>query len=252
MHILSLSGVRALGLIACLSFSASLAMAAQTNDPVIADAVNETKVADDAIDGPARIQGHISLVSEDGERLRDRREMAHAVVYFEPDAVPDFTPTEEVVVMTTQRREFVPRVLTVVTGTEVRFPNEDPILHNVFSTSAGNRFDLGVYGESPGKSHRFDTPGLVRIFCNVHSRMSAHIVVVNSPYFITPDSDGSFTLDDVPPGAGRLTFWHERAEPQRVHIELESGEQYTHKVELPLTVRQAAPQRERFRRRGRY
>ena len=252
MQIIPPSCVRALVSIACVMFLASPAVAEKTPEPLPADAVNETTVVHEGSDSPALIQGRITLLSEDGERLRDHREMAHAVAYFEPDTAPDFSPPEEVVVMTTQRREFVPRVLTVVTGTEVRFPNEDPILHNVFSTSAGNRFDLGVYGENPGKSHRFDTPGLVRIFCNVHSRMSAHIVVVNSPHFITPDSDGSFTLNGLPPGTGRLTLWHERAEPQRFQIELESGGQYTYEAELPLTVRQAAPQRERFRRRGRY
>ena len=96
----------------------------------------------------------------------------------------------------------MPRVVIVQTGAEVTFPNEDPILHNVFSNSPGNRFDLGHYGNSPGKTKRFDQPGLVRVFCNVHSSMSAHIVVVDSPYFTKPDRDGRFELDAVPPRRG--------------------------------------------------
>ncbi len=200
----------------------------------------------------ARIEGRVELLSENGERLRDRRKFANAVIYFEADDPGEFSPPEEPLVMTTRRREFVPRVLPVAVGTEVAFPNEDPILHNVFSNSSGNPFDLGVYGESPGKSHRFDTPGLVRVFCNVHSRMSAHIVVIDGPHFTQPDRDGNFVLEDLPPGPGRLTLWHERSEPKRTRMTLESDSEYIHNAELELTVREATPPRQRMRRRGRY
>lgn len=200
----------------------------------------------------ATVEGTVTLLSVAGERIDDRRELDNAVVYYEPDTPPNFEPPGEPVDMNTRERKFEPRVLPVVVGTEVRFPNNDPILHNVFSNSSGNRFDLGVYGRGPGKSHTFDTPGLVRVFCNVHSRMSAHIVVVNSPYYTTPDRNGRFKLDDLPPGPGRLTLWHERSEPHQVRLDLATGEVYEENAELALTVRQASPKRERFRRRGRY
>lgn len=207
---------------------------------------------DVAVQDMARVSGRLQLLSEDGERLSDRRDFANAVIYFEPDDSPTSEPPDVLVEMSTQRREFRPRVLPVMAGTEVRFPNEDPILHNVFSTSGNNQFDLGVYGESPGKTHRFDHPGLVRVFCNVHSRMSAHIVVVDGPHFTQPDSNGHFTLEDLPAGPGQLTVWHERAEPERTRITLEPGSDYNHDTELDLTVREATPPRQRMRRRGRY
>jgi plastocyanin len=240
--------------IACLFLLLAPTLATQTQ----AHKQEETPQTDnvpatgEAATQPARIRGTVTLLSDEGERVRDRREMANAAIYFEPDEVPELNPPEDQVEMTTRRREFMPRVLTVVTGTEVLFPNEDPILHNVFSNSPGNQFDLGVYGESPGKSHHFNTAGIVRVYCNVHSRMSAHIVVVDSPYFVTPESDGTFILEDLPTGPGQLTVWHHRANPQRTRIDLEPGSEHIHNIELPLTVRQAAPQRERFRRRGRY
>ncbi len=200
----------------------------------------------------ARVSGRVELVSEDGETVRDRSEFANAVVYFEPDEQSYAGKGGETVEMTTRRREFLPRVLVIPAGTEVRFPNEDPILHNVFSTSGENRFDLGVYGESPGKTHRFDHPGLVRVFCNVHSRMSAHIMVVDGPHFTKPDRDGRFVLEGLPAGAGRLIVWHERASAERKHIELEGGKEYFHDARLELTVREAESPPRRMRRRGRY
>ncbi len=207
---------------------------------------------DPTTQGTARVSGRLQLLAEDGERLRDRREFTNAVIYFEPDESSTAEPKDHLIEMTTRRREFAPRVLPVMAGTEVRFPNEDPILHNVFSTSGNNRFDLGVYGESPGKTHRFDHPGLVRVFCNVHSRMSAHIVVVDGPHFTQPDSNGRFVLENLPAGPGQLTVWHERAEPERTRITLEPGSDHSHDTELELTVREATPPRQRMRRRGRY
>jgi plastocyanin len=200
------------------------------------------------------IHGRIQLVAEDGEVVEDRREFARTVAYFEPDDNSEFDLIEAQAELTTTRRQFSPRVLLVQAGTEVQFPNDDPILHNVFSSSSGNQFDLGHYGQGPGKSHRFVTPGLVRVFCNVHPAMSAHIVVVNSPHFVQPDRNGVFRLEDIPPMPGQLTIWHERSEPQRFRIDPEQIRTDLGTIELALTVRELRPQRERLRqrRRGRY
>lgn len=70
----------------------------------------------------------------------------------------------------------------VPAGSTVRFPNQDSILHNVFSVSRANRFDLGLYRRGEGKSATFRQPGVVRVFCNVHHSMVAYVVVVETPH----------------------------------------------------------------------
>ncbi|TVQ41593.1 MAG: hypothetical protein EA370_01660 [Wenzhouxiangella sp.] len=202
----------------------------------------------------ATVSGRLILV-EDGSAVEDAAEFEHAVVYFRPDNLDAVQAPAEALAMTTSRRQFQPRVLTITPGTEVIFPNEDPILHNVFSSSAGNRFDLGLYGRSDGKTHRFDQPGLVRVFCNVHPAMSAHILVVDTPHFVTPNDEGHFVIHDLPLGPGRLTLWHERAEARHIDLDLHGGELALEATELPLTIRQLGQQRDRIRRptrRGRY
>ena len=198
------------------------------------------------------ITGQVRLVDEDGQAVRDAGEFANAVVYFEPDDPELHQPVEAATALTTRSRQFQPRVLAIQVGTEVTFPNEDRILHNVFSNSSGNAFDLGLYGESPGESHRFDEPGLVRIFCNVHSRMSAHIVVVDSPHYAHPARDGRCRLEDIEPAPGQLTVWHERSEPVRMRIDELDSLHELGEIELALTVREARPERERRRGRRRY
>ena len=111
----------------------------------------------------------------------------------------------------TSQKEFSPHVLVVPVGSTVTFSNYDAFNHNVFSLSEENPFDLGLYGRGEVRSVRFDKPGLVRVYCNVHAQMSALIAVRDSPWYTQPSSDGSFTLNGVPPGEYTLHAWHERA-----------------------------------------
>jgi plastocyanin len=201
------------------------------------------------------ISGQLRLLDLDEQPVTESSEYAHAVAYFEP-ADTSLGPVEGTrEVLTTRRRQFQPRVLPIQLGTEVVFPNEDRILHNVFSSSQPNPFDLGLYAESEGKSHRFTQPGLVRVFCNVHPAMYAHIVVVNGPHFVIPAPSGHFRLEELPPGPGVLTLWHERSEPLRIELTVTDGSIELGSIELAMTIRQLQRQRERRRqplRRGNF
>jgi hypothetical protein len=109
-----------------------------------------------------------------------------------------------------QRGEtFVPHVLAVAAGTVVDFPNNDGTYHSVFSLSKARRFDLGRYAQGRSKAVRFDRPGVVRVFCDTHSHMSAFILVFNHNYFDTADSLGRYQIEDVPPGTYSVVAWHE-------------------------------------------
>jgi plastocyanin len=132
---------------------------------------------------------------------------------------------------------FVPRVVAITRGSTVDFPNSDPYFHNVFSLSRGASFDLGRYPRGDTRSRRFTTAGLVKVFCHIHSHMTASIMVFDHPYFRLPASDGSFVIDDVPPGTYQVSAWHERigesiSPPQRV----EGGR--TARIEFSLPVEQ--------------
>ena len=106
---------------------------------------------------------------------------------------------------------FIPRVLPVARGTIVEFTNSDDVQHNVFSPSPiSGKFNLGTYG--PGATHTvtLDQPGDVRVLCNIHMEMEAHILVLDGPYFATVAQDGSYQVADVPAGAYTVKIWHER------------------------------------------
>ncbi len=181
------------------------------------------------------------------------------IVYFRPNRpieLPAEPPRE--FVMSTRYKDFEPAVLAIPVGSVVHFPNRDPILHNVFSVSGDNGFDLGLYGEGEGSSRRFDQVGLVRVYCNVHQSMIGHILVLDTPFFAEVAENGEFSFSGVPEGPGRVYLWHERARPKAVAVELPQAEPLT--LELALTKRKVPDHknkygksyRDRRRQRGRY
>lgn len=136
----------------------------------------------------------------------DRR----SVVYLDPAPRAAFDVRDETVVRMDQRNKtFVPHVLAILAGTTVEFPNSDYTYHNVFSLSKTKSFDLGRYAVGRSKSVRFDRPGIVRVFCDIHSHMSAFILVFAHRYFAVTDEDGRYRLEGVPPGTYTVMTWNE-------------------------------------------
>jgi plastocyanin len=108
-------------------------------------------------------------------------------------------------------RAFVPHVRVVTPGSRVDFPNQDPFSHNIFSSSPGAVFDLGLYPAGKSKDAPFRRPGAYAVYCNIHPRMTAFVVVAPSQWYAQAGNDGRWTIDAVPAGEYTLTVWHERA-----------------------------------------
>jgi plastocyanin len=123
--------------------------------------------------------------------------------------------------MTTRSKAFLPHVLAVPAGSTISFPNEDPISHNLFSLTPGHTFDLGLYRKGPGKTEKFQAPGVVNIYCNIHPNMSAVVHVMQTPYYGFADANGDYSFD-VPAGKYRVTAWNEQGGSAFSDIEVRS------------------------------
>ena len=160
---------------------------------------------------PAAVSQRRPTVTELGTpAARPAPEARRAVVYLERAPIGAFEQGQLARTRMDQRSEtFVPRLLAVAAGTVVDFPNSDSTYHNVFSISKTKRFDLGRYARGHSKSVRFETPGIVRVFCDIHSHMSAFVLVFGHPYFATTETDGRYRIEGVPPGTYTVVAWHE-------------------------------------------
>jgi len=172
------------------------------------------------------VGGRVELIEKGGSRAKD---LSDVVVWVEGPKVP---PQPSAARIDMKGKTFVPRLAVVTVGGSVSFPNQDRILHNVFSLSGENRFDLDLYKRPESREWKPKSPGVVRVYCNIHPQMSAIVLVRDNPYWARASADGRFTITEVPPGPWTVKAWHERSGElaQRVTVGAEGD------VQLDLTL----------------
>jgi plastocyanin len=141
-----------------------------------------------------------------------------SVVYVEAVAGKTFPAPTAKPVIDQKGLVFMPHLLVVEQGTTVEFLNSDKVAHNVFWPSVGGNkklsHNLGTWPQGEKRPFKFDNPGAVPLFCNVHPEMSAYVVVSPTPYFATTDKSGAYKIENVPDGSYTVTAWHEGAKNQ--------------------------------------
>jgi plastocyanin len=138
-----------------------------------------------------------------------------SVVYVEAVAGKNFPAPTQHVTMDQKGLMFVPHIIAIQQGTTVEFLNSDSVAHNVFWPSiSGNKklgHNLGTWPQGQRQSFKFDNPGVIALFCNVHPDMAGYLVVSPTPYFATTDKTGAYKIDNVPDGSYTVTAWNEGA-----------------------------------------
>jgi len=72
---------------------------------------------------------------------------------------------------------FSESAITIKRGDELLFLNDDNIAHNVLSTTAGNRFDLGLLTPGELRPVKFDSVGDIKVMCAIHPTMKMTVKV---------------------------------------------------------------------------
>ena len=162
------------------------------------------------------VRGKVSIQEANGKRAKPLQ-LSNVVIWLSdvhPESATLVRANAIKTKMVQKNKTFTPHVLAVPIGSTIEFPNADPIFHNAFSNYNGQIFDIGLYPPGSTRSVKFQKPGVVRVFCNIHASMSAVIVVLNSPWFATSDAEGSFEMENVPDGTYHLGIYYERATEQ--------------------------------------
>lgn len=148
------------------------------------------------------VAGQVTVLDKAGRPLP---RFDHAVVYVMGLESP---PPDVPAVLDQRNKEFVPRLLPVIRGQEVRFPNSDPLQHNVFSPHEQEPFDLGLYASGDSRSVRLNVLGRHKVYCNLHKSMVADILVLPNRYFALTDAAGRYRIEGLPPGEYEVRVWH--------------------------------------------
>ena len=164
--------------------------------------------------GTASVTGSVEITNSHEPAVR-RKDYSGVILWLErvDRTTPQPPPAPKRALMVQKDQHFQPHVLAIPVGSTVEFPNRDPIYHSAFSNYSGQQFDIALYKPGTSPKEIFKTPGIVRVFCNIHPTMSAIIAVLPTSWYAVTGPTGKFTLADVPPGEYQLRIFYERALP---------------------------------------
>ena len=192
--------------------------------------------------GGGTVSGKVLLVRS-GAEVPDA---SNAVVWIE-GARAGGGPAPAAGAMKSEQKKFAPRVVVVRRNATVQFPNADSIYHNAFSVSGPNRFDLGLYRSGASREKKFEEPGLVRVYCNIHPQMVGFVMVVDSDFAAVTGPDGSFRFEGVPPGQHVVKVWHEEGgEPLSTPVAVHAGADPPLSIRLDVTSFRALPHKNKY------
>ncbi len=134
----------------------------------------------------------------------------------------EYAPPPEPVKIDQKGFRFVPHITVLPVGSTVRFLNNDPEPHNVYSPEG--RYNLGTWPTGETRDHTFEKPGVYTQLCNIHPDMLAYVVILPTPYFAVTDSEGRFEVRGVPPGEYLLWAWHEKKDGLEKEVTVEAGQ----------------------------
>jgi plastocyanin len=152
--------------------------------------------------------------------VKGARSNADAVVTLEAPGLK-LGPLAEPLKIDQKGFRFVPHVAVIQTGSAIRFLNNDPEPHNVYSPEG--RYNLGTWPTGDTKDYTFKKPGVYSQLCNIHPDMLAYVVVVDTPHFAVTDATGAFLIRNVPPGKYKLIVWHEKKDGLEQDVEVLPG-----------------------------
>lgn len=176
---------------------------------------------------PLRYGGYSSAETGAPTAKEQAHEVTNVVVYLEGPGLDNIQRDTRAAVLDQRDATFIPHVLPIVKGTTVKIVNRDKTYHNVFSLSSVKKFNIGRRPTGEEVPVTFDKLGAVQVFCDIHSHMSAFIVVLPNALFIQPKADGTFSLEDVPPGKYTVQLWHERLSTAPQSVTVTAGETAT-------------------------
>ncbi len=170
------------------------------------------------------------------ELLFESNGLANVVVYIEGE-VPGGKAKKHLIDQKDCR--YHQHVTAMMKGEEIEIHSSDQFNHNIHTYSFEN--DPINIMFTPGQENytqEMEEPEVVKVECDLHSWMTAWIVVTENSYYTVSGKDGTFQIPDIPPGKYTLTAWHESLGSLSKTITVDSG---TAKVDFDFSKLKPLP-----------
>jgi hypothetical protein len=133
-------------------------------------------------------------------------------------------PPEQRPVLDNKACRFEPAIQVMRAG-EIDIHNSDPVLHNTHGFY-GRRtaFNVALPEQGVKVTRELPRPGMVRVECDAHGWMLAHVFVADSPYYALTDQDGRFAMTDIPPGTYNLVISQRHTGDTELQVTVKAGE----------------------------
>ncbi|MCF6337112.1 MAG: hypothetical protein L3J84_04060 [Gammaproteobacteria bacterium] len=127
--------------------------------------------------------------------------------------------------------DFIPFLSVMKNKDKLLIRNSDPVLHNIHTYELIGRAKKTVFNISQppevatiNKTVKLKRGTVMKLECDAHDFMHGYVFVAKNPYFSVVKDDGSFTIDNVPPGKYNIIAWHGLLGEQKGKVTVAAGD----------------------------
>lgn len=174
---------------------------------------------------PSCMQDHLAPVMSETVVTGPDNTLANVIVFVSEGANDQDQVPAQAVTFQQKGCQYIPHVVALHTGQELKILNSDQTTHNVHPIARANR--EWNKSQTPGAAPitaKYENAEFIPVKCNVHPWMRAYIVVLKTNHYDISKQNGSFTLPDLPPGKYQITAWHETYGTQTADITIAGTE----------------------------
>src|ERR1700757_2691784 len=136
--------------------------------------------------------------------------LENVVVYISAGAPDESSAPAQAVTFTQKGCQYIPHVLAMRTGPELKVVNDDQTSHNIHPLAKINReWNKSQPPGTPPITDKFDKEEFIAVKCNIHPWMHSTFAVLKNSHYAISGEDGGFKLPNLPLGKYTITAWHE-------------------------------------------
>ncbi|HYC59237.1 MAG TPA: carboxypeptidase regulatory-like domain-containing protein [Thermoanaerobaculia bacterium] len=154
-------------------------------------------------------------------------ELANVLVFVK-EVQGNFPPPSTPALLDQKGCKYIPHVTAVQVNQPIQIKNSDATLHNVHAMPEVNsQFNEGQPVQNMVSTKKFDKAEIkpFRIKCDVHGWMKSYMAVLPHPYHSVSQTNGTFSIANLPPGNYTLVAWHEKYGQQEQQVTVGPKEQ---------------------------